>query len=243
MTVKRGHMVSRGYIKAWADDRNAVDVIDIQDRRGFTTSILNATVVSYVYDPKVLTHDLESAYEKIETAGIPVIVKLREGAQSLTDTERDSMIAFLDMHLDRGRYANKAKLRAPALVLKTGGKVEEAEIGLADALLLSQSLPEVLRLKTLGLDQWEWRVWPIDEAGTGDGAVELATGDGAVVLWTEDAEICTITFPLSPTRLLIIGQELPDGVRMNDRIASNSKRWIVGTRGSLNLNWAKATGT
>lgn len=239
MTVKRGHMVSRGYIGAWADARNAVDVIDIQDRRGFTTSILNATVVSYVYDPKVLNQDVESAYERIETAGTPVIVKLREGAQSLTDAERGAMIAFLDMHLDRGRYADKAKLRAPALILKTDGKVEEAEIGLGDALLLSQSLPEVLRLKTLRLDQWEWRVWNLDEVGAG--AAELVTGDGAVVLWTKDTEICTVTFPLSPTRLLIIGQELPDGVRMNDRIASNSKRWIIGVRGSLNLDWAKAT--
>lgn len=54
MGVKRGHMVSKGYIEAWADSRNVVDVIDIQDRRGFPTSIHNATVVSYVYDPKVL---------------------------------------------------------------------------------------------------------------------------------------------------------------------------------------------
>jgi hypothetical protein len=235
MTVKRGHMVSKGYIKAWADDRKAGDVIDIQDRRGFTTSTRNATVVSYVYDPKVLTHDLENAYGKIETEGIPVIVKLREGTQSLTHAERDAMIAFLDMHLDRGRYADKATVRAPALVLKTGGKVEEAELGLGDALLLSQSLPEVLRLKTLALEHWDWKVWPLD--------VELITGDGAVLLWTKDAKICTVTFPLSPNRLLIIGQELPNGIWMNDRIAANSRRWLVGKRGVLNLNWARATDT
>lgn len=234
MRVKRGHMVSKGYIEAWADERNVVDVIDIQNRRGFQTSIHNATVVNYVYDPKVLTHDLEEAYSKIESAGTPVIVKLREGEPSLTDNERYAMIAFLDMHLDRGRYAHQTKLRAPAVVLKTGGEVEEAELRLGDVLLLSQSLPEVLRLKELGLDQWEWRVWPVEG---------LATGDGAVLLWrsAEDSEICTVSFPLSPTRLLIIGQELPDGVPMNDRIASNSKRWIVGVCGSLKLNWADAT--
>lgn len=236
MGVKRGHMVSEGYIEAWADKRNVVEVIDIQDRRGFPTSIHNATVVSYVYDPEVMVPDLERIYSKIEDAGIPVIVKLREGGQSLTDKERDAMIAFLDMHLDRGRYADQTKLRAPAVVLKTGGEVEAVELRLGDVLLLSQSHAEVLRLKSLGLDQWAWRVWPVDG---------LVTGDGAVLLWrsTKNAEICTVSFPLSPTRLLIIGEELPDGVPMNDRIASNSKRWLVGGRGSLRLNWANTTGT
>jgi hypothetical protein len=100
MGVKRGHMVSEGYIKAWADKRNVVDVIDVQDRRGFSTSVHNATVVSYVYDPNVLTRDLEKAYSKIEDFGTPVIVKLREG-ESLADEEFDAMITFLDMHLDK----------------------------------------------------------------------------------------------------------------------------------------------
>jgi hypothetical protein len=227
--------VSRGYIEAWADSRNVVEVIDIQDRRGFPTSINNATVVSYVYDSTVLTHDLEKDYSKIEDVGTPAIVKLRDGGQSLTDRERDAIIAFLDMHLDRGRYADQTKLRAPALVLKTGGEVQATELRLGDVLLLSQSLPEVLRLPTLGLDQWEWRVLPVEG---------LVTGDGAVLLWassSEDAEICTVTFPLSPTRLLVIGRDLPDGVPMNDLIASKSKRWIVGVRGSLRLDWADAT--
>lgn len=231
MGVKGEHMVSKGYIAAWADARNAVDVIDLENRRGFPSSINRATVVSYVYDPTVLTHNLEKTYSDIENAGIPAIVKLREGAQTLTDRDRDAIVAFLDMHLDRGRYADQAKLRAPALVLKTEGVIEEAELRLGDVLLLSQSLPQVLRLKTLGLDQWEWRVWPAD--------ISLVTGDGAVLLWASptDAGVCTITFPLSPNRLLIIGQELPDGVPINHRVAENSKRWIVGERGSLNLDW------
>jgi len=235
MSVKRGHMVSKGYIRAWADRRNVVEVIDIQDRRGFPTSINDATVVSYVYDPEVLAHDLEMAYSHIEDVGIPVMVKLREGGHSLTDTERDSMIAFLDMHLNRGRYADQTKLRAPALVLKSGGEVEKAELHLGDVLLLSQSHPEVTTLRTLGLGLWEWKVWPVEG---------LVTGDGAVLLWgssPKNAEICTVTFPISPTQLLVIGRDLPDGMPMNDRIASNSRRWIVGSRGSLNLDWADAT--
>lgn len=233
MVVKRGHMVSEGYLKAWADDRRRVDIIDIQHRRGFPSSIRNATVVSYVYDPNVLTHDLERDYWAIEDRGIPVIVKLRDGTQSLTVNEREAMIAFLDMHLDRGRYADQTKLRVPAVLVKTGGEFEEAELGLGDLLVLSQSLPEVLRLTTIGLDRWEWRV--LDANG-------LATGDGAVMLWrpTKDAAICTVSFPLSPTRLLVIGQDLPDGLPLNARMAANSKRWIVGQRGTLNLAWANS---
>jgi hypothetical protein len=228
-------MVSRGYLAAWADKKNTVDVIDIQGRRGFPSSIFTATAVSDVYNAKVLNHDLEETYAKIETDGIPVMVKLRDGAPSVTAAERDAMIAFLDMHLDRGRYAHRAAVRAPAQVLKHGGQVEDVELNLGDALLLSQNHPDVLRLKPLGLGNWEWRVWPTEE---------LVTGDGAVLLWTlpGGSEICTVTFPLSPTRLLIIGRELPDGVRMNDRVTSNSNRWIIGARGSLNLKWAAETG-
>lgn len=235
MGTSLGHMVSRGYLAAWADKRNTVDVIDIQGQRGFPSSIFTATAVSDVYNPEVLTHDLEDTYSKIETDGIPVIVKFRDGPQSVTAAERDAMIAFLDMHLDRGRYAHRAKVRAPAQVLRRGGQVEKVELNLGDALLISQNHPDVLRLKTLGLGDWEWRVWTVEG---------LVTGDGAVLLWTlpGGSEICTVTFPLSPTRLLIIGRELPDGVRMNDRVTSNSNRWIVGARGSLNLHWADTTG-
>lgn len=233
VVVKRGHMVSEGYLKAWADERNLVDVIDIQHRRGFPSSIKNATVVSYVYDPNVLTRDLEDDYSRIEDAGIPVIVKLREGAQSLTGEERGAMIAFLDMHLDRGRYADQTKLRVPAVLVKTGGDFEAAELALGDMLLLSQALPEVLRLSALGLEQWEWKM--LEANG-------LATGDGAVLLWqpTKDAGVCTVSFPLSPTRLLVIGQDLPDELPLNARVAANSKRWIVGERGTLNLTLANS---
>lgn len=231
MVVKRGHMVSEGYLKAWADERNLVDVIDIQHRRGFPSSIKNATVVSYVYDPNVLTRDLEDDYSRIEYAGIPVTVKLREGAQSLTVEERSAMIAFLDMHLDRGRCADQTKLRVPAVLVKTGGDFEDAELALGDT--LSQALPEVLRLSTLGLEQWEWKV--LEANG-------LATGDGAVLLWqaTKDAGVCTVSFPLSPTRLLVIGQDLPDELPLNARVAANSKRWVVGERGTLDLAWASS---
>ena len=230
MTVKRAHMVSKGYIRAWADARNRVDVLDLQDGRGFPSSFENATVVSYGYDTEILTHDLERDYWRIENSGIPAIVKLRNG-NTLTAEEQNAVIAFLDMHLDRGRYADQAKIRTPAVVLKTGGRIEDAELTVGDRLLLSQSFQDVLRLTTLGLEQWPWQVRE---------AKHLATGDGAVLLWrpTDGAEISTISFPLSPTQLLVIGQDLLDDVPLNPLLAENSRRWIVGAKGTLKFNKA-----
>lgn len=230
MAVKNAHTVSKGYIRAWADARNVLDVLDLQDGRGYPSSYLSATVVRYGYDPKVLTHDLEQDYSHIENRGTPAIVKLRNG-HTLTATERSAVITFLDMHLDRGRYADQAKIRIPAVVLKTGGRIEDAELTLGDRLLLSRSLEDILRLTTLGLEQWPWKVRK---------EKHLATGDGAVLLWpaTDGAEISTISFPLSPTQLLVIGQDLPDDVPFNQRLAANSRRWIVGVKGTLDLNKA-----
>lgn len=101
MTVKAAHMVSKGYISAWADKSNTVDVLDLQDGRGYRSSYLKATVVSYVYDPRVLTRDLERDYWRIEDSGTPAIVKLRNG-DPLNPVDQKAVIAFLDMHLDRG---------------------------------------------------------------------------------------------------------------------------------------------
>jgi hypothetical protein len=179
--VKNAHMVSKGYIRAWADKRNVVDVLDLQDGRGYPASYLSATVVSYAYDPNVLTHNLERYYSLIEDAGTPALVKMREG-EPLTTAEARAVIAFLDMHLDRGRYADRTQVRAPAVVLRADGRIEQTELALGDALLLS-----------------------------------------------------TISFPLSPTQLLVIGEDLPDDGPHNRLLAENSKRWIVGARGSLNF--------
>lgn len=232
--VKNAHMVSKSYIRAWADERNVVDVIDLQDGRGYPSSYLSATVVSYGYEPEVLTHDLERDYGRIEDRGIPAIVKLRNG-DALTAVERSAVIAFLDMHLDRGRYADQTKTRVPAVVLKTGGRIEHAELALGDRLLLSQSFKDVFRLNVLGLEQWPWQVREIDG---------LVTGDGAVLVWplTEGADISTVSFPLSPTQLLVIGQNPPDDVRfkllLNVLHAEKSRRWLVGARGTLNFSHA-----
>lgn len=231
MTVKAAHTVSKGYIRAWADAKNIVDVLDLQDGRGYPSSYQRATVVSYAYDPNLLTRDLEQDYADIEHSGTPAIVKLRNG-HTLTTAEKRAVIAFLDMHLDRGRYADRTKHRAPAVVLKTDGRVAHTELALGDILLLSQSFQDVLRLTTLGLEKWPWQVRK---------ARGLATGDGAVLLWrpTDGAEISTISFPLSPTQLLVIGENLPDDIPHNPLLAQNSKRWIVGVKGTLNFNTAR----
>lgn len=229
-------MVSNGYIRAWADAKNRVEVLDLEGGRGYLISYKRATVVSYVYDPKILNHDLEQDYAKVESKGIPAINKLREGHLALTAVERQALIAFLDMHLDRGRYANQDKTLAPAVIVKTDGSHENAELNLGDLLLLSQYLPEVRRLSKLGIEEWPWRVVPVNG---------LSTGDGAVLLWRQPdgEEVCTISFPLSPTKLLMIGQPLADGIPLNSLLSKNSKRWIVGELGTLNLNFATATGS
>lgn len=228
-------MVSEGYLKGWADDKGFVDVIDIQGRRGNREKISNATVVNYVYEPAVLTRNLEADYGRVESDGIPLIKKLRED-EPIAPDDMGRVIAFLDMHLDRGRYADQAKVLAPALLVKTDGGHEDGHLSLGDRLLLSQSLNEVLRLATLGLDQWPWKVFE---------AEGLPTGDGAVLLWraTEDADICTVSFPLSPTRLLVIGEDLPDGIPLINRLTANCKRWIIGAPGTLNLDWAADSST
>jgi len=142
MKVKRPHMVPKGYIRAWADRRNRVEVIDVQHGRGVTSSIENATVVSYVYEPAVLTHDLEAEFALIESRGLSAIRKMRY-AHITTFEERDALIAFLDMHLERGRYADQADVRTFARLLRTDAQTEDSELALGDRLLLSRHAREL----------------------------------------------------------------------------------------------------
>ncbi|GGO59882.1 hypothetical protein GCM10010910_03920 [Microbacterium nanhaiense] len=223
-------MVTRGYISAWANKKNVVDVIDLQHGRGYPSSIMNASVVSYVYDPQVMSLDLESEYGRIESDGVVAINRLRN-SQVLERRDLDAVVAFLDMHLHRGRYADRANVRVPAVLVMKDGTSQDAELKLGDMLILAQQHPETLRLTSLGLAQWTWRLYPVDN---------LATGDGAVLLWrkTADADLSTVTFPLSPTQLLVIGDPLPGEMNMNAFLARNCRRWMVGQRGTLPLDMA-----
>lgn len=231
MDTRRSHMVTRTYIAAWADERNVVDVLDLQGRRGYATSTTNATVVSYAYESEVMTMDLELEYARIESAGISAINVLRSG-RPLNREQQVSSVAFLDMHLHRGRYADRADVRIPALLAMTDGSARDAELALGDMLVLSAALPETLRLTTLGLENWDWRLHTTQ-------GPPLATGDGAVLLWGSGGNPAptTITFPISPTKLIVIGDVFPDEgfAHLNWRLAEKCKRWIIGVRGTLNL--------
>lgn len=224
-------MVTRGYMAAWADDRNVVDVLDVHEGRGYPSSIENATVVSYVYDPLVMTHDLEGQFADLETRGVSAITRLRTG-HGLTRDETQSMIEFLDMHLHRGRYADRVGARQPARLLMDDGTVQDKELNYGDLLSLAHDHTDTLRLTDLGLETWTWQVFSTSG---------LYTGDGAVLLWRPDADhdLSTITFPLSPTEILVIGEGIPVDVDVNRSIVNNCRRWIVGQRGTLPIEAMK----
>ncbi|XYX72145.1 hypothetical protein ACAD36_00099 [Clavibacter nebraskensis] len=192
---------------------------------GYPASVNNATVRGYAYEPNVLTRDLEQEYSVIESEGMRVIAKLRRGNPTLDAKGLAAMIAFLEMHLDRGRYADQMAIRTPAVLLKTDGSIEDVEFNVADRLLLSQSIDDVVRLKVLGLESWEWQVLRGD----------FVTGDGAVLLFntSKGADVCTVAFPLSPTQLLLIGKPFESPVPLNPLIASKSRQWLIGRPGSL----------
>ena len=223
--VRRAHMLTKAYIRAWADERKRVDVIDMGRNYGYPSSVNNATVRSFAYEPNVLTHDLEQEYSVVESNGMQAIARLRGEGPTLDDKTSDSMIAFLDMHLDRGRYADQTEVRTPAVLFKTDGTIEDVEFNVADRLLLSQSMKDVVRLNALGLGSWDWRVV----------LGEFVTGDGAVLMFSETkgAEVCTVAFPLSPTQLLLIGRPFDGPVPLNPLIAKRSRRWLVGRPGTL----------
>lgn len=218
-------MVSRAYLDAWADARGLVDVADLEQGRVSTTAIRNATVVRYAYETEVMTYDLEGQFARIEGAGISALRVLRE-TQTLTLHEKHSVVAFLDMHLERGRYADQTQTRAPALLLKSDGTIEEAGLNLGDRLFLTQYMKDVVRLSRLGIEQWPWQILS---------AKEFATGDGAVILWREinGSNISTVTFPLSPTEMLVIGHELEVPLDLNVLMAMKSRRWLVGRTGAF----------
>ncbi|QKS17888.1 DUF4238 domain-containing protein [Curtobacterium sp. Csp2] len=228
---KRAHMVSKGYIKAWADSRKAVEVIDKVRNYGYVDSYNNATVWSFAYEPQVLTHDLEKEYGVVESRGLRVIRKLRQAQYDLADDERVALIAFLDMHLNRGRYADQVGVQTSAVALRTDGTSEQVQLNTADRMLLSRSEERLVRLAALGVEHWQLTIeeWP----------QMLVTGDGAVLLWRDanGSGVGTVTFPLSPSLLLVLGPRLdyPDNFQLNALVAANSRRWLIGQRRTLRM--------
>lgn len=221
--MKRAHMISKGYMKAWANERGLVHVWDAETSKAGVRAVGDATVVSYAYRTELLTHDLEAEYSKIEDRATPALRNLADGG-SLTQEGEAAVIAFLDMHQERGRYADQAKVRLPVAAgdLTTAGFRME-EMGLGDRLTLSRDVDkDAVRVSALGVDKWRWRVLPVDSG--------LVTGDGAVMLWNKkgDSPVTAVSFPVSPSRLLILGDGL-DGltIPLNTLLMSKCRRWLV----------------
>lgn len=231
--VKSPHMVSSGYISAWADKKNVIDVLDLEEGIGYHKSYKKATVVNYVYEPALFNYDLEGEYARIERAGIRVIRMLRDGLEPTVE-EQAQLIDFLEMHRFRGRYADRAGVRVPGIAVTTDGTAKDIELRLGDMTLLTRDREPGPKLTELGLERKNWTVWEVDD---------IPTGDGAVMLWGSSSatgadSVSVVTFPLSPTQLLLIGDELPEGVPFTTRLAMNCRRWIVGKKDSLNFKQA-----
>ena len=221
MAVKRAHMVSRGYLEAWANDRGMVYVWDGEAGVNGARGLRHATVVGYAYKTVHTTLDLEEHYSIIESRGLSAIRNIVRGG-SLNSDGRTVVIDFLDMHLERGRYADQAEVRMPIGMANIfGGGFEMSEMGLGDRLVLSRDInKDALRISALRVDRWPWRV-----ADVGGG---LITGDGAVLLWEQSkgSGVSSISFPLSPSKLLVLGETLPSAP-LNALVAKNCRRWLI----------------
>lgn len=183
--------------------------------------------MGYIYDPEVAKLDLEGHFAKIA----PALRHLRE-EEPLTRDEQREVIALLDMHLERGRYADQAEVRTPALVVRANGTSEHSELELGDRLLLSRSVKNAVRLYSLGLEHWPWRLYKV---------ANLITRDGAVVLWRDSkgSGPSKVTFPISPTLMLVIGSEIDSSPPIHDVVAENSRLWLVGGIGTLTQDPAR----
>lgn len=227
----RAHTITKTYLSAWADKKNRVQVLNIDpngEGRGYVASVNNATVVSDAYATTLMNVDLEAEYAKVEAAGVPLLQKLREG-QQLDPTEKSTVVDFLDMHHVRGRHSDQTATPIPAIVMLHDGTTKDYQLTLGDRLTLGAFRSEK-RLSDHEIETWPWQVAD---------AQNLATGDGAVLLGGRGGVLTTVTFPLSPSQLLVIGDDehIPR-MNLNVLMAKQGRRWIVGTMGSLNLDAA-----
>lgn len=227
-------MLSKSYIRAWADDRGVLDVIDLEQGRGYHISYQKATVLGRAYEPAVLSHDLEGEYARIEGRGMSAIAKLR-GRLRLSDVETRGLIAFLDMYRYRGRYADRTGSTVLAVAVVNDGSTRHLELNYGDLMTLNRARDPGPRLTELRLENRPWTLYEYDGG--------LPTGDGAVMLFESepDGGVSHVAFPLSPTELLVIGEELTDPLPIKGlagQIGQRSNRWIIGRKGSLDFSQA-----
>lgn len=216
-------MITRSYLESWANGRDLVYVVDTEAKVHGVRSLGGATVVRYVYQTEHANVDLETEYCQIEGDGIAAIRTLARSGVLQSDGQR-ALVAFLDMFLERGRFADQAKVKMPVAVanlFRVG--VRDSTMGLGDRLVFSRDIDkDAIRLSSLKIERWPWRVIPVESG--------LITGDGAVLLWKGSGSdpVAAVTFPLSRTRLLVIGDVLLGRqIPINPLILRESKRWLV----------------
>lgn len=163
-----------------------------------------------------------------------MLAALRRGSRDVTLAARQSLVAFLEMHLDRGRYAGQDKRRLPVVALMKDGSILETGLDVADRVSLSRSRTDLVRLADLAIETWSWRVLEVPQP--------LITGDGAVLLFARPGseDIRMLTFPLSPAHLLVAGEGWEGVISPNTMIQNNTRRWIDGIPGSLDFGRAPA---
>lgn len=62
-----------------------------------------------------------------------------------------------------------------------------------------------------------------------------------MLLWSEtkDRELCTVTLPISPTQMLVIGEDIDPAIPINNLLAMRSRRWLVGSVDTLTKEQSK----
>jgi hypothetical protein len=131
------------------------------------------------------------------------------------------------MWVERGRWADQAAVRMPVAIMASSYAegVRMSEMGLGGRVVLSRLKDlgaDGLQLAELGIERWPCRIAAVESG--------LLTGDGAVlaVRQNNEAPVSTVCFPLSPTRLLVVGAGFGrTAVLINAMIASRCRRWLV----------------
>lgn len=221
--VKRAHMIPRGYLTAWTNDRGMLFVTDKENAMSREMSLSSATVVRYVYEAPATVIDLEHEFSRIESRGIPAIRRLA-GDDDLNREGKLALVQFLDMFAKRSLGADQTKVRPPMVKLKMGSM--DAELGqftLGDRLVLSDAFGgDGPTLQERGFQSGRWCVTDVPDG--------LITGDGAVIEWQISSEAVSrvVTFPLSPTRLLVMGQGGDTReLNVNRAVLDRSRRWLI----------------
>lgn len=103
---RRHHLVSKFYLRYFADDVGVLTAVELPGDRRFPLSIGNATVQRDYYLAiginGELTDQAESAFAEIETAAAEAWVLACDGAWPLPDPQREAVGAWIALQLLRG---------------------------------------------------------------------------------------------------------------------------------------------